>query len=72
MNDAVRRLMAGDLAAERDVERFDQIIRMHPDYEVTRAGLSLKSMYIYISPQILARARAPDVTVRVSRRRIKF
>ena len=41
MNDAVRRLMAGDLAAERDVERFDQIIRMHPDYEVPRAGLSL-------------------------------
>ena len=33
MNEAVRKLMDGDLSAERDVERFDQIIRMHPDYE---------------------------------------
>ena len=33
MNAAVAALMDGDMTAEKDVEKYDQIIRMHPDYE---------------------------------------
>lgn len=37
MNAAVRRLMDGDMEAEKEVEKYDQIIRMHPDYEKEEA-----------------------------------
>ncbi|KAH8075703.1 myosin-kinesin ATPase superfamily-like protein [Aureococcus anophagefferens] len=38
MNAAVKRLMDGDMDAEKDVEKYDQIIRMHPDYEKEEAA----------------------------------
>jgi len=37
MNAAVKRLMDGDMDAEKEVEKYDQIIRMHPDYEKEEA-----------------------------------
>ncbi len=32
MHEAVQKLMAGDDSAEKDIDKWDQTIRMHPDY----------------------------------------
>ncbi|KAJ8601435.1 hypothetical protein CTAYLR_005921 [Chrysophaeum taylorii] len=42
MNAAVKRLMDGDMDAEKEVEKYDQIIRMHPDYEKEEAEKAAK------------------------------
>mmetsp|Transcript_11369 Transcript_11369/g.15551 ORF Transcript_11369/g.15551 Transcript_11369/m.15551 type:complete len:584 (+) Transcript_11369:306-2057(+) len=42
MNAAVKRLMDGDMDAEKEVEKYDQIIRMHPDYEKEEAEKAQK------------------------------
>jgi hypothetical protein len=34
MQEAVQRLMGGDEAAEKDIEKWDKAIRMNPDYQV--------------------------------------
>jgi hypothetical protein len=34
MQDAVQRLMGGDEAAEKDIEKWDKAIRMNPEYQV--------------------------------------
>ena len=35
MQDAVQRLMGGDEAAEKDIEKWDKAIRMNPEYQVS-------------------------------------
>jgi hypothetical protein len=34
MQDTVQRLMSGDEAAEKDIEKWDKAIRMNPEYQV--------------------------------------
>ena len=35
MQEAVQRLIGGDEAAEKEIEKWDKAIRMNPDYQVT-------------------------------------